>query len=295
MHRLCNPENSGQYWVGAPQKFEEQMRSYISCSEFVDNLRNRLGMEKPKWAQFDEWDDWHRAARTAHPYGYFLTETLPNWLDTVWDFINSPYYDTRYYIRNRFIRKTHVLRTDCPVGTYQDIDERLLGAMANAVIDFVEIELAYKSNWCVTDASKTAVWREGRCPELGLDYLRLEQEMVYDENESYHNPELLGQRHPQAIEADEILAIYNWAKNRPNRPDPYDVSGWNDYCEENRKLSESSGKSYFAGFFSNNNDAEMSARRDAAHQKLTEVEKQYQQEDDDMLMRIVKIRRRLWS
>lgn len=270
-------------------------RVYLSCSPLMDKVRKRLGIDKPKWAQFDEWDTWNTNTRKNYPVKWFLTETVPQFIDDVYEAITSPYYDTRYYIRNRFIRKTHVLRTDCPVGTYQDTDERLLSAMANAVIDFVEIELAYKSAWCRTDASKTAVWRNGRCAEMGLDYLRLEQEMVYDENEGFHKPELIGQRHAQAFEADEIRAIYDWAKTRNDRPDPYDVSGWTEYCEQNRKIAESQGKSYFSSFFSDNNDAEMSARRDAAHKKLQEIEKQYQQEDDDMLMRIVKIRRRLWS
>lgn len=271
------------------------MRSYLNSSKFVNNLRTRLGIDKPKWAAFDEWDEWRETTRKAFPVGWFLTETLPDWLDSLWDWINSPYYDTRYYFRNRFIRKTHVLRTDCPVGQYWDTDSRILTAMANAVIDFVEIELAYKSNWCVTDASKTAVWRDGRCPELGLDYLRQEQEMVYDENESYHQPELLGQRHPQAITADEILAIYNWAKNRPNRPDPHDISGWTEVCEETRIAADAAGKSYFGYSFGPDKDPEIEAKSRAALDKSREIEKQYDDEDTDMLMRIVKIRRTLWS
>lgn len=271
------------------------MRRYFSCSKFICDLRQRFNIDKPLYAGFDEWDDWNKATKQAHPYGYFLTETLPKWLDDVWDLVTSPYYNTRYYIRNRFIRKTHVMRTDCPVGEYQDTDSRLLSAMANAVIDFVEIELAYKSAWCVTEASKTAVWRDGRCPDLGLDYLRQEQQMVYDDNEGFHEPEIIGQRHAQAITADEILAIYQWAKDRPNRADPYDASGWTEYCEECRVAAEAAGKSYFAYNFGKHRDPVMEAKSAEAMKRMREIEISYDDEDTDMLMRIVKIRKHLWS
>jgi hypothetical protein len=270
-------------------------RLYLGDSGWVEALRKRFGIDKPQWAGLGEWDEINDRIRREHPVGWFFTETLPDCIEAVHDFITAPYYKTRYYIRNRFYRRTHVLRTDCPPGEYWDTDSRILTGMANAVIDFVEIELAYKSCWCATDASKNAVWQACRCPELGLDYLRQEREMVYDENESYHQPELLGQRHPQAIEADEILAIYNWAKDRNNRPDPHDASGWTEVCEETRVSAEAAGKSYLGYALGDSKDSELAARSKAALDKSREIEKQYDNEDTDMLIRIVKLRHRLWA
>ena len=106
-------------------------------------------------------------------------------------------------------------------------------ALTNAVIDYVEIELAYKSMWCVTEESKTMAWRDGRCPQLGLQYLMWETTLKNDSSAGYGEDDVgYGEPTPQARAAEEIYAIYNWAKDRPNRPDPHDAGGWIAIMEE---------------------------------------------------------------
>ena len=255
-------------------------RLYLGDSGWVEALRKRFGIDKPQWAGLGEWVEINDRIRREHPVGWFFTETLPDCIEAVHDFITAPYYKTRYYIRNRFYRRTHVLRTDCPVGKYWDTDERILTAMANAVIDFVEIELAFKSRWCVTEESKTAVWKDGRCPELGLKYLEWEMtldDQLLDENE---------RSDAQAASAREIRAIYDWAKARPNRPDPHDASGWSEYCAKYPYSWKQKPE---------DETLEQRAEADAALVKTREIEKQYDDEDEAMLIRIVKVRQRLWS
>jgi tartrate dehydratase beta subunit/fumarate hydratase class I family protein len=44
-----------------------------------------------------------------------------------------------------------------------------------------------------------------------------------------------------------------------------------------------------------NTDPEYVAMRDRAHERLREIEAQREQEDTDMLIRLIKIRERLWT
>jgi hypothetical protein len=262
------------------------MMKYLSSSRFFSHVRKHLGIEKPYALEWGGWKKWENKIRSEHPVGFFLTETLPDFLDKAWDKITSPYYSTRYYIRNRFIRKTHVLRTDCEPGKYMDTDQRMLSALANAVIDYVEIELAYKSLWCATPESKTAVWKDGRCAELGLEYLNWEADLVQNEHMGLELGDLdYGKPSPQAETAREIKAIYEWAKNRDKRPDPYEASGWSAYCD----------KYSMDDIMSNDRSAEQEAESDTAHKKLREIEESYEREDEDMLIRLIKIRRSLWT
>jgi hypothetical protein len=162
----------------------------------------------------------------------------------------------------------------------------MLSALANAVIDYVEIELAYKSLWCATPESKTAVWKDGRCPELGLEYLSWEANLVQNEHMGLElgDPDY-GMPSSQAETAKEIKAIYEWAKNRDKRPDPYEESGWSAYCD----------KYSMDDIMGNDRSAEQEAESDVAHKKLREIEESYEREDEDMLIRLIKIRRSLWT
>ena len=252
-------------------------RLYLGDSVWVEALRKRFGIDKPKWAGLGEWDEIDARIRREHPVGWFFTEKLPDFIEAVYEFVTAPYYNTRYYIRNRFYRKTHVLRTDCPVGEYRDTDERLLTAMANAIIDYVEIELAYKHMWCGSDEVENAQWRNGRCPELGLKYLEWEMEL--------DNPELglYTRADSQAKSAREVKAIYDWANARPLRPDPMDVSGWSEFCAK------------YPNMWRKQETPEQAEESAVALKKLREIEAQYEQEDEDMLIRIVKVRKSLWT
>ena len=251
---------------------------YLGDSDWVNALRKRFGIDKPQYAQMGEWDEINARIRREHPVGWFLTETLPDCIEAVYNFITSPYYKTRYYIRNRFFRKTHQLRTDCPVGQYWDTDERILTAMANAIIDYVEIELAFKHMWCGSDELEKARWKKGRCPELGLKYLEWEMDLDNPHLEENHRADF------QAVAAREIKKVYDWAKTRNARPDPMELSGWSEYCAK-----------YAGTMWKEAVSPEQQAESDLALAKLRDIEEKYHQEDENMLIRIVKVRRNLWT
>ncbi len=75
-----------------------------------------------------------------------------------------------------------------------------------------------------------------------------------------------------------------------HKADPMDASGWCDYCEQMRVK-------YPGSFFSSLNskdeaDREASTR---AHNRLSEIEKAYADEDEAMMIRLIKIRESLWT
>jgi hypothetical protein len=256
------------------------MRTYASEWKIFDYLRKRFEIEKPFALEWGGWEKWNDKLKKEKPVAYFFTETVPDVIDDIARYIPTPISDVRYYCRNRFYRKTHILPTGFKPGEYHDLDERILHGVMNALVDYVEVELAYKSRWCKTEESKTAKWRNGRCPELGLAHLAWE--MTLDDP----NLDINERCDSQAKTAREVKAIYDWWKARPNRPDAMDASGWSEICDEKRNGG--------IGFM-DKGSAEFERRRNKAHKLLRKIELQYDKEDQDMLIRVIKHRRSLWA
>ncbi len=93
----------------------------------------------------------------------------------------------------------------------------------------------------------------------------------------------------QAIAAKEMLELYTWWKEvYPKRPDPYDASGWSAYCDMRRE------RGYHLLDMEDRTEEE-SAMRNTALAKSNEIEKAYNDEDEAMMIRLIKIRESLWT
>lgn len=254
-------------------------------------LRKKFNIEKPTALEWGEWDNWNEATKAAHPIGWFMTETVPSAFDWLEKHTIGYVYEIRYYMRNRFIRKTHYLRTGLDVGAYHDLDTRIMHGLMEGIVDYVEIEVAYKSRWVGTDESKKAKWKNGRCPQLGLEYLKWEMGLRLDEDWGITpGDEKYGELTDQAHRAIDALKLYVWWKfDRPRRPDPMDASGWSQYCDDMR---EKYGERMF---FRRNETEEENARSAMTRKKMYEIEAQYEAEDEAMLLQIIKIRKGLWT
>jgi hypothetical protein len=275
------------------------MRSnYWSCSPFADWLR---GTAKLKAGTGKEWRLWEEEAKQTHPIRYWIVE---EGLDAVQNFVNWPadkLNDIRYYINNRWVSRTHSLTAhpkDIRPGQWCDVGNRFLPCLFNELVDFVEIEQAwhhvlwdekarkeyqvpwYRSGWLR--------WRTWRCPEAGIAHLKwamtLTNEEFLEEDEKH-----LAEPTYQAKAAKEILELYTWWKEvYPNRPDVHDASGWTAYCEMRRE------KGY--KFFDMEDKSEEEAKMcRTALDKSQELELQYAREDEEMMIRLIKIRESLWT
>lgn len=272
------------------------MRNYWSCTKFADWLR---GTMKPNAATSKGWRDWKNEAKAAHPFRYWFVE---EGLDKVQDILRSPIeflYSIKYYINNRWVSKTHVLASrSLKPGKWHEFDQRILHCLFDQLVDFVEIEQAWHHIvWDKEAREKFDTpwwaygwfrWRVWRCPEAGLAYLNWASSLKCDDDWCDKDSPNFGKPTPQAESAMETLALYNWWKNdRPNRPEPMDASGWSDICERRRQK-------YDDIMWEDETDEEKTSTR-AALDKCHELEEAYDKEDEEMLIRLIKVRRALWT
>jgi hypothetical protein len=111
------------------------------------------------------------------------------------------------------------------------------------------------------------------------------------------NTDWCGPEHPdygkptgQAIRAREIKELYVWWTTvYPNRPDPYEASGWTAACEAQRAAN--GGKLSF----STPKDPVLKKQSDKAHKLLQKIEADYEKEDTEMMIRLIKARDSLWT
>lgn len=277
------------------------MRShYWTCSKFADWLR---GTAKLKAGTSEEWDEWTTTAQMRHSFRYWLAEEGLDHLQKIVYFIPDTLYAIKYYINNRWISRTHSLTAhprDIKPGQWQDMGNRFLPCLFNELVDFIEIEKAWSHiAWGDKEArakynppfwaSGWFRWRVWRSPQAGLDHLEWEMTLTNSEwcepdNPDYNKPTL------QAVNAKELKELYTWwTETYRNRPDPYEASGWSAACDAVR---ESNGGKLS---FSTPKDPVLKEAQDTAHNLLRKIEEDYEKEDEEMLIRLIKIRNSLWT
>ena len=276
-----------------------QHTNYWSCSPFADWLR---GTKKLGAATAEEWDDWNTAAQMKHNFRYWLAE---EGLGYIQDFVTWPVrkiYDVKYYINNRWVSRTHSLTAhprDIKPGAWCDVGNRFLPCLFNELVDFVEIESAW-SHIAWGDKEARAKydppfyafgwfrWRTWRCPQAGIDHLDWAMTLTNTDWCEPDHPEY-GKPTGQALRAKELKELYTWwTVTYRTRPDPYEVSGWTDYCEKARELN--GGK-----LFGSKKTPELEKLSNKAHKLLQKIEKQYEAEDEAMMIRLIKARDSLWT
>lgn len=268
-------------------------RSYWSNSNLANWIR---GTAKPNSETSEGWRSWNRLARTTHPVRYWIAEEA---LDRIQNFIYWPtdqLYAIKYYINNRWVTRTHALTAhprDIRPGTWQDVGYRFLPCLFNELVDYVEIELAwFHIAWDNEAAAKYRApfwsrgwwrWRTWRCAEAGIDNLHWQIGLKVDYVDEDHAD--WGKPTPQAERAREILDLYNWwTQIRPQRVDSMITSGWSDYCER-RRLADP-------------DDWLLSKDQEDTTgmlEQMNRIDAEFDQEDEDMLIRLIKVRHALWT
>jgi hypothetical protein len=279
-----------------------QRSKYWSCIQFADWLR---GVPKGGAKTARGWREWNKEASQTHPIRYWIAE---EGLDKVQNFLWWPVdklYDVKYYINNRWVTRTHSLTAhprDIKPGDWCDVGNRFLLCLFNELVDFIEIEQAWHHIAWDNEArekfrppfwaSGWFRWRTWRCPDAGLAYLNWAKELKSNEDWCDKSDPNFDKPTAQAINAQEILELYNWWKNiRPLRVDPYEASGWSAYCESRR----SKERDIWAEL---DHDDDTPAQQELTRKMLDEVyriEKEHEQEDEAMMIRLIKVRNSLWT
>ena len=278
------------------------MRShYWTISKFAGWIR---GTPSPGALTSEGWDEWHEKAGKLHPVRYWIAEEGLDYLQKFVYYIPDKLNDIRYYINNRWVSHSHALTAhprDIKPGSWNDVGNRFLPCLFNELVDFVEIEQAW--HHCMwSDDAKTKFdvpwwrsgwlrWRTWRNAEAGMEYLKWASELTVGEDMGAE-PGSKGYGEPtyQAKSAKEIIELYTWwTVTYRARPDPYEASGWTEYCEASRAAN--GGKLSFSG----DKSPELKAMSTKSHKLLQKIEAAYEKEDEAMMIRLIKIRNSLWT
>lgn len=235
---------------------------YWSCSKFADWLR---GEPKPNSASLEEWAKWEEKAKKRR-FRYWLADDGLDYLQAFIFWPVTKIKQFRFYISNRFFSKTHALTSKLKRGEWHDFDKRLLFCCFDELINFVEVELAAQEKLMKEEGlrGKFSVFFS-RAPDAGIDHLNWASTLRHGDDDLVEKTDpKYGTLTGQALAAKETLALYNWWKfERPNRRDP---------MEENEDGDE---------------------KKDS--ERIWKIEDAYRKEDESMLIRLIKIRKYLWT
>jgi hypothetical protein len=191
--------------------------------------------------------------------------------------------DLKYWIAHRTWDRYHVARVHGMKPGYADKDYIMLHVNFGLLVDFVEVECAAMQRISRKEVGfrldGLLFWKKIRSRDEGLAHLEWGSGLVYGQDHGMDpGNDLYGTPTDQAKDAREAKELYLWYLNRENRPDPHEASGWSEICRQRE-----SGKK---------------PRRDEIRKALescTAMEQTYEQEDEAMLIRLMKIRRSLWT
>jgi len=270
-------------------------KTYWSCTKFADWLR---GTKKLSAGTSKDWNEWEKEAKVKHPIRYWLAEEALDKIQNVIHFIPDTLYSIKYAWVNRFVTKTHTLTSTLPRWKWHELDTRILHCMFDELVNFVEVELAAANFRFDKEAQKkykTPFWSNGwfrtrtyRNAMAGREYLDWARKLVKDESWGIGpGDEGYGELTSQAKAAQEILELYMWwTLGRPLRKDPYEESGWSAYCERRRQNGER-----LLNWLNDDNKEESSRIIEI----LNNIETQHEEEDEAMLIRLIKVRKHLWT
>lgn len=241
--------------------------SYWSCSRFAEWIR---GEKKPPSLPWGEWEEWRSDLSARKPLRFFLAERGLNALQNFLMFPLDLWRKVTWKLKIRFFKKPYCLDTGLSKWHWHEFDDRIIHGLFNELKNFVEVELA--SGFLSTDMGEFAM-KNGRCPKAGVAHLNWQMNLKYGDNDFLDkNDPRYGMLTPQAVAARRTLKLYRWWLERPSRPDPMDASGWSEVWESSDK-----------------NKLRVTSSR------LHDIEEQYDREDEKMLIRLMKLRKSLWT
>ena len=276
-------------------------RHYSSSKVFYWIREKIFKIEKPSSLGLGQWKKWDDDLKKSRPFAFFMTETLPDWLEWIpshsVDYINN----IRYYVSNR-VNASHRLDSSLTKGKYHEFSNRMLYSAFDSFIDFIETEeasmhIAFK-NKEERKKYKVPFWRRywflrwgkaWRCEEAAVDHLKWEMTL---DKEDPNDPHWVASTY-QAVSAREKMALYTWWKHiRPARGEAWVASGFQAFWD---KMDAKYGDNWL-GLGS---PGKLTAAEHRMYRKLQEendeLEQRWEDEDTEMLVRLVKIRQSLWT
>lgn len=277
------------------------MSRHYTSSKIVNWLRKKIfNLDKPTSLPWGKWDEWEENTKANRPVAFFFTESLPNAIE--WIPAHSiDYLDKlRIYLVNR-MNHSHGLISSLEKGKYHEFENRLLYGMFDSYVEFIEVEEAnmhvvfadseqkkYKRPWWYE--FRILRWcKSWRCPEAAIDHLKWEMSL----SDKDINDPMAGIDNHQAIAAREKMALYTWWKHiRPSRGEAWAESGFKAFWSD-------MDTKYGGNWVGLGGTSKLTVEEEAKYNELSSaqdaLEEQWADEDDQMMVRLIKIRRNLWT
>lgn len=222
----------------------------------------------------NDWDTWKKEMKEKYPIRYFLNQDFE--ATFIWP-ITMPLQRAIDWVQYRTTKRYHIVSTGMKPG-YSDVVEKMLHVNFNMLKDFVEKEKAQMFN--VFGANDVYKHND---KNAGIAYLVWE--MGLEDDESWAGNKV------QAKNAREQYDLYNWWTNeRPFRVESFDTPEHVTYWELRNKIY---GKECL--FCADKDTPELKELQKAAYDLGDKLDKQYSEEDEAMLIRLIKIRASLWT
>lgn len=288
--------------------------NYWSSSRLAKFLRAKFGLPKLKSGTSKQWREWRVESQKKAPFIHWLTDKFFNKAQDFFCWPKDKLWDLRSALKARYKNKYHYLPTRLNPWRYHEVDNRMLHGLFETLVDFVEIEKAWMHViWGQEENQKKFGYKwfelhpatnwlfDRRHPEAGIAYLNWEMSLKWDDGSfGNHQPHIDQAKADgtyntptnQAKSAKEQFELYNWWKVvRPNRPDAMDASGLTKYYEE---VEEQNGGDFLECLGAKHSTVTREEFK-AMHDKCARIEKEYDAEDEEMMIRLVKIRQALWT
>jgi len=250
---------------------------FVKINALVEAL-NKVKIKEPVALPLNEWLKWQEEQKKNRPIMYFCQLVVWQKIKDICEDIQRKLWDdTIHAIKFRTTHKYNVLHTGLEPN-YYDLDTRILHGLFNELVNFVECEKAWMNVVWGKEPGKRGLFERFRSPELGIQYLQSEIDLEGDENKV------------NAETAKETLALYKWWKEvYLTRPDPIDASGWSAYLDLRREQGHDILEHH------NNRSEDEKQKEQMLIRNLNEIEEAYAKEEEEMLLRLIKIRKSLWT
>lgn len=263
---------------------------------------NRWLNYNPKTATADGWVQWERDFKKSAPIRYFITRKLPDYFRP----IKWKYDSIKSWVRYRTYARYHVVKTGLEPG-YYEVDTLMLHSSFSLLVDFVEIQAASETLWW-SEKYKLPEYKKYdryfglyfkfffREPKLGIENLEWAASLDDPDSPNYDSqcygtgkPQLNSGEFTQASGAREILELYRWwTELRPAREEVA-------YPEDLEDLPEDENVLYRMSDEYEEKHPEHAAKTKQWAKDSRIQEEVWAEEDTEMLIRLVKIRKRLWT
>ena len=200
----------------------------------------------------------------------------PRWYDRpILGFVYFRWTSFKTWVLNIFRRRKNIVHMKAlRRSNWYDCDTRIFEANFQILVDYVEGELAWMQLITNGKANWIARWFSIKnARELALRYLEWEIQLGED------SPD-------QSEQASKVRDLYLWYKDeRPNRPDPFDNISHRELVFNPIEVK---GQTMYE---LEEADDEYNESIRMAHN----IEEDYEEEDTEQLVRLVQLRRMMWT